>query len=104
VHRQLEYGGQYEAEVAVTQNSMTSRGRNVLELSPECARTSSASSATGGLNITLKRVEADPEWIDRILAAVKPNWVSPERADAPALDSAPNLDARRTDAELAAPR
>jgi hypothetical protein len=70
-------GGQYEAELAVPPEVYdVARSECVEALDRACSDL-----------ITLKRAATNPEWVAKILAALRPQWVSSERSDVPALNS-----------------
>jgi hypothetical protein len=74
-------GGQYEAELAVPPEVYdTARSEYAEALDRVCGDLIGAERYRG-LNITLKRTATKPEWIEDILAALKPQRVSSERID-----------------------
>ncbi|MDT5287927.1 MAG: hypothetical protein QOF88_2816 [Mycobacterium sp.] len=81
-------GGQYEGVLAVPpQLYDVARSECVEALDAACSSLI-GSDCYRGLNVTLKRSQTDPAWVAKVLAALRPQWVSSERSDMPPLSAA----------------
>jgi hypothetical protein len=80
-------GGQYEAELAVPPEVYDVARSECVEALDRACSDLIGTERYRGLNITLKRAATNPEWVAKILAALRPQWVSSERSDVPALNS-----------------
>jgi hypothetical protein len=78
-------GGQYETELAVPPEVYdVARSQCAEALDRVCADLIGAERYRG-LNITLKRTATNPNWVEAIMAALKPYRVSSERVKVPKL-------------------
>lgn len=73
--------GQYEAELAVPPEVYDVARSDCAEALDRACSDLIGAERYRGLNITLKRAASNPEWVEKILAALRPQWVSSERID-----------------------
>ena len=75
-------GGQYEAELAVPPELYDAARSQCAEALDRACLDLIGAERYRGLNITLKRIPTNPNWVEEILAALKPHHVRSERAGA----------------------
>ena len=80
-------GGQYEAVLAVPPEVYDQAKTECVEALDQACCDLITPEHYRGLNVTLKRSETPAEWVDAILAALKPQFVESFRTDAPELDA-----------------
>jgi hypothetical protein len=74
-------GGQYEAELAVPPEVFDLARSQYAEAMDRVCSDFIGAERYRGLNIILKRTDTNPDWVEEILAALKPHRVYSERVE-----------------------
>lgn len=80
-------GGQYEAELAVPPEVYDTARTNHADVLDRACGDLIGAERYRGLNITLKRTATNPDWVEEILASLRPQRVNSERVEVPTLAS-----------------
>jgi hypothetical protein len=78
-------GGQYESELAVPPEVYDLARSQCAEVLDRVCSDLVGAERYRGLNIILKRIDTNPDWVEEILAALKPRRVPSERVEVPKL-------------------